>query len=713
MASQFKKHGRRLKNKAKSVLSAQRDPLGRKPEDIQMLERKAKELWHEGHKRQALDFYRLLAVTTYPSARRWMTYAQRAMALGEGHQAALALQSVLDLNPANVTALELLEESVFHLDLKGVSIVSRLGALAESYSEGKVSLGDAYDMFTPRKYDRGLSLLARSDDPAAQRLISLNSVSLEDLTDLVDNAANMDGSAQRLLMKRLLAYNAAAQAKMVAEDMAVTDIPIDSLRRAIRRLLRAGDAERAKTLLSLYLKVEPEDTWAQSKFKDVDSQIARKGGVLSAYQLRKEGFPVPSRKVIPAYEANPATVLYALHNALPHNSAGYATRTHGLLSSLRKTGWDIEGVTRYGYPYDMPGGDQYGELPEVEHVDGVPYRHLSTTPEIPKKKPLQNYVDQYRRRLQWMAKDKQPFVLHAASNHWNGLAAVVAARKLGIPSIYEVRGLWEVTRGSRNPEWAEGGMYKFIAAMERDAATKADRVITITQALADELVERGVDSEKITIVPNGVDAERFKPIVRNEELAESLGITGKTVIGYVGSILDYEGIDMLLDAAAILKERRDDFTVLLVGDGAERVELEHSANQRGLDDVVIFTGRVPHEEVESYYSLIDIAPFPRHALPVCEMVSPLKPLEAMAMEKAVIGSNVRAIEEMIAEGKTGLLHEKDDVESLVDSIEKLLDDPELRSKMGKNAREWVVRERNWDTLTQRVSDVYRELGGVC
>ncbi|OIH81734.1 hypothetical protein BLJ79_22035 [Arthrobacter sp. UCD-GKA] len=252
-------------------------------------------------------------------------------------------------------------------------------------------------------------------------------------------------------------------------------------------------------------------------------------------------------------------------------------------------------------------------------------------------------------------------------------------------------------------------MYKFIARMEADAAKGATRVFTITNALRDEMINRGVEADKIKIIPNGVDTSRFTPIAKDMELAAELGIIGKTVIGYVGSILDYEGIELLLESAAALKLRRTDFHVLIVGDGAELERFKSFTSQNSLADVITFTGRVPHEDVERYYSLIDIAPFPRLPLPVCEMVSPLKPFEAMAMGKAVIASDVAALKEIVTPGINGLLHVKGSALSLTESIEQLLENHELMLRLGSQARKWVVENRDWSQLGTIISDTYEEL----
>ena len=426
-------------------------------------------------------------------------------------------------------------------------------------------------------------------------------------------------------------------------------------------------------------------------------------------ELARNGFPLPEMAAEPAYEARRDHVLYLLHNSLPHHSGGYATRTHGLLTELNRSGWDVDGVTRLGYPYDMPGMADAPDLPAHERIGEVDYHHLLAGRDIEKKNPMFDYTERYADQLLPLAHAERPAIIHAASNHWNGLTAVKTARRLGIPSVYEVRGLWEVTRGSRDPEWARSDQYTYIARMEADAARGATHVLAITEALKDELVARGVDSDKITLVPNGVDTERFTPIPRDEELAESLGVAGKTVIGYVGTIVDYEGLDLLLDAAKQLARSRADFHVLIIGDGAQLEALRATAEAEGLTDVITFTGRVPHEEVERYYSIIDITPFPRLPLPVCEMVSPLKPFEAMAMGKAVVASDVAALAEIVTPGRNGLLHTKGSADSLVEQLERLLDDPAFTRELGLSSRSWVVEHRDWRTLSQRIASIYSTL----
>src|SRR5699024_1994561 len=252
-------------------------------------------------------------------------------------------------------------------------------------------------------------------------------------------------------------------------------------------------------------------------------------------------------------------------------------------------------------------------------------------------------------------------------------------------------------------------MFKYIARMEADAAKAATHVFAITEALREEMIRRGVDGEKIQIIPNGVDTSRFTPIPKDEELATQLGVAGKTVIGYVGSVLDYEGIELMLEAAEVLNRTRQDFHVLIVGDGAELDRFKHHVEDVELEHVVTFTGRVPHEDVERYYSLIDITPFPRLPLPVCEMVSPLKPFEAMAMGKAVVASDVAALKEIVTPGLNGYLHVKGNADSLIEQLTLMLDDPEHTQQIGERARKWVVENRDWSLLAHDMCRTYSEL----
>ncbi len=434
---------------------------------------------------------------------------------------------------------------------------------------------------------------------------------------------------------------------------------------------------------------------------DDDAKAAlHRRSVDAMLELIARGFsytPAPA-----SYTPDPGRVLYVIHSSLPHHSSGYATRSHGLLGGIASYPWRASGVTRLGYPQDL-GSHQKVAVEARSVVDRVTYLRLSRPGPLFNILPKTEYLHDYADALVEIAKRERPQILHAAADCHNGLATNAAARALGIKSIYEVRGLWEVTRGSREPDWMETEVFKLMSELEAQAAREADAVVVITRALGDELVRRGVPREKITLVPNGVDIARFVPRPRDEALATKLGLTGKRVIGYIGSIVDYEGLDLLLHAVARIKQR--DVAVLIVGDGTVLESLKLLARELGIAEDVKFTGRVPHHEVEAHYSLVDIAPFPRKSLPVTEMVSPLKPLEAMAMNKVVVASDVAALAEMIVPGVNGVTFKKDDVEDFTAVLESLLGEGSRPS----GPRDWVQANRSWQALAGIVDELYKHL----
>lgn len=672
-------------------------------EEVLALSRTARD---SGHTAQAAEHLRKFLLEHPADSQGWHLYAARLMEAGNYGAAFEALKNAVAEDPANLDALELLVEA-------GSGNAGRMPAVAEAYAALSEALPDrpeqhrrALDFVVPARLDGALDVLAGSPDRVTRAVVE-QARNPEDAWDYPKPAWLADD--EYVLAQLLFNLQRGHRTKAIELIQQLPDRAVSrwSLRLAIRRDLRTNKMTGAQRLLAEYLRLEPNDGWAKAQDKKL-----RKSTVPTNDQLARQGFPFPRRRPESAYQPVADRVFYLLHNSLPYHSAGYSTRTHGLLTGLRDQGWDVRGVTRLGYPYDMPKMAERGAIGVEDVVDGVPYHRLSVEPGIEKKSPITSYVTRYVQALEEHAQAERPAVIHAASNHWNGLAAVSAANRLGVPSIYEVRGLWEVTRGSRDPEWAKGGMYKFMARMEADAAAEATHVLAITQALKDELINRGVDGEKITVVPNAVNGDRFQPQDRDHDLEASLGLQGKTVIGYVGSVLDYEGLGLLIEAADAMRHRRQDFAVLIVGDGAELEKFQQEIRTRELQDFVTFTGRVPHEEVERYYSLVDIAPFPRLPLPVCEMVSPLKPFEALAMHKAVVASDVAALAEIITPEFNGLLHRKGDTEDLANKLELLLDNPALRTELADRGRTWVLENRQWRDVSRTVSYIYDQLGAT-
>ena len=418
----------------------------------------------------------------------------------------------------------------------------------------------------------------------------------------------------------------------------------------------------------------------------------------------------------PRFDSIANRVCYVLHNTLPYSSGGYATRSHGVASGLHEAGWDVVVLSRPGFPLDIKPDLAEADVSPVDMIDHIPYvRTLA-----PKRKGTsgRQYVMASADAIEARLREYRPSVVVAASNHLTALPALIAARRLGLPFVYEVRGLWEVTRISRDPEFGDSAEFEVIKTLEAGTGQLADHVFTLTEPMREELAERGIAYKNIDLLPNSCDPTRFNPVPRNEELARRLGIPSNVpVIGYVGTFVDYEGLENLTEACALLKKRGIKFRLLMVGNentsdqsrGPITEQIIQVAEQNDFSDWLILTGRVPHEEVEAYYSLVDIAPFPRKPLPVCEMVSPMKPLEALAMEKAVVVSSVRALVEMVQDGKTGLVFEKGNVESLATTLYRLIESPSLRATLGANGRDWVKRERTWAQIGTKAGTILTRL----
>jgi glycosyltransferase involved in cell wall biosynthesis len=464
-----------------------------------------------------------------------------------------------------------------------------------------------------------------------------------------------------------------------------------------------GEIAPARMLISRLEEAEvkkPTTETAQLK-----KRVEQRAALMSADHAFIGRNAAPSRIVT---DPRPDSAAYFLHFTLPYASNGYATRSHGLLKGMRDAGMDVTPFSRAGFPLDMPAFRKTRDIPEEDVVDGITYHRIlgGSRVEDAELDYILRSADQYEQALRWL----RPGVVHAASNYTTGLPALLAARRTGLPFIYEVRGFWEITRATRQAEFESNPQYEMIRSLENLVAREADKVITLTAGMRQQLVESGVPADRISVVPNSVDPSVFHKMPCDEALARKLGIpAGVPVIGYVGSIVGYEGLDDLVSAAAMLRDRGRDFRILLVGDGEAQAALMEQVRELGLKDRVIAPGRVPSTEVTSYYSLIDICPFPRKPILLCEIVSPLKPFEAMAMHKAVVASSVAALAEIVDDGKTGLLFRKGDTADLARALDALIASPELRIRLGDAGRAFIEGQRSWTSAGETIASVYRSL----
>lgn len=397
-------------------------------------------------------------------------------------------------------------------------------------------------------------------------------------------------------------------------------------------------------------------------------------------------------------------ILHVLDHSIPLQS-GYTFRTRAILKEQQALGWRTTQLTS---PKHNPGKD----VPGQEQVDGLDFYRTRDGGLLAGLPVLGQWavISALTARLIQVARQERPDVIHAHSPALNGVAAVRAGRKLGIPVVYEVRGFWEDAAVSHGTS-SEGGLrYRLGRAMETWVLKRADAVTCICEGIRQDLEQRGIPREKITIVPNAVDASRFQPVgARDERLERELGLEGKKVIAFIGSFYDYEGLDLLVAAMPLLLSRRPDIRLLLVGGGQVAEAIESQVKTLGLEDRVIMTGRVPYEEVEAYYSLTDILVYPRKPMRLTELVTPLKPLEAMAQKSMFMASDVGGHKELVRDGVTGTLFRADSVDDLVKTLLDLLEREGEWPAMRDAGRRFVEEERNWVNSVANLKPVYSRL----
>jgi glycosyltransferase involved in cell wall biosynthesis len=428
--------------------------------------------------------------------------------------------------------------------------------------------------------------------------------------------------------------------------------------------------------------------------------------------LLEEGIPRSERlaRRRGSLQPEPGRVLHLVTDALPTTSAGYTIRTHEIVRAQRAAGLDPHVVTRCGYP--VTAGKLDGRRLVV--LDGIPYHRL-LPPVLPAR--ADQAADLGLDLAARLTSNIRPAVLHAASNYANARIALALGHRYQIPIVYEVRGFWEDTWLSRYPDagqLAASELYQGNRDLETRSMLEADLVVTLGEAMRDEIVARGVPAGKVLIVPNAVSEEFLRrPLPDATALREDLRIKAEHyVVGVVTTLVPHEGIGTLLEATRLLADRGVPVRALIVGDGPERAALQRQAADADLGEAVIFTGRVPAARVREFHALLDVFVVPRTRDRVCQLVTPLKPIEAMASGLCVVTSEVKALTEIIKHEVTGALTIPQDPVSLADRLEFLFYSPDIRRKLGDNAREWVARDRTWAHQAERYSGAYARLGGT-
>lgn len=392
-------------------------------------------------------------------------------------------------------------------------------------------------------------------------------------------------------------------------------------------------------------------------------------------------------------------ILHVLDHGLPLHS-GYTFRTRAILTAQIARGWDVAAVT----------GPRQGKTEAAfERIDGIDFHRTVPPRALPAPAGELAEIAAFARRIDAVVEHYRPDVLHAHSPVLGALAALWVARRRGLPLVYEIRAFWEDASVGNGTGREGSARYRATRALETWAVRRADAVAVICEGLRGDLIARGIDAAKIFVSPNGVDLDLFgTPGPRDDALAVELGLDGET-IGFIGSFYDYEGLDDLIAAMPMLVATRPSARLLLVGGGPMESALQAQAGASSVADRIAFVGRVPHDQVERYYGITDVLAYPRKRMRLTDLVTPLKPLEAMAQGRLVAASDVGGHRELIRDGDTGTLFAADDPAAIATALAGLLADRAGWDARRTRARAFVDAERNWALNVSRYQPVYQRL----
>ncbi|MFP5225790.1 MAG: glycosyltransferase [Actinomycetota bacterium] len=419
--------------------------------------------------------------------------------------------------------------------------------------------------------------------------------------------------------------------------------------------------------------------------------------------------PIPGRPE--RYEAVPGRVLHLLKNSMPQHTSGYTARSRYTMLAQRGAGLDPVVVTSLG----QPRLDGLTDFPLVEAVDGIEHHRLDLGDLPYLGLPPHEYLELFA----WTAAEKvralKPAVIHARSG-FRGyeipLVGLALSRHFGIPLVYEASMFLEGT-WTDDVEWMERGeLYRLRTEQENRCMREADHVVTIAESMKQEIVGRGIPSDHVTVIPNGVDPERFQPRPKDPELLRSLGLEDRVVLGYISNIGYREGLDIMVRGLAELISRGEDVGGLIVGDGPQLPALRELAEELGITDRVAITGPVSHEVVADYYAAIDLFVIPRRDERAARLVTPLKPYEAMALGKPLLVAGLPALLEVAEPPLRGAAFTPEDPISMADAATPLIRDHAERERLGEEARRWVLSERTWDRVGPMYRDVYARASEV-
>lgn len=411
--------------------------------------------------------------------------------------------------------------------------------------------------------------------------------------------------------------------------------------------------------------------------------------------------------VTPVQPFSEGRVLHLTTESRPHAATSFTSRIHDNMLAEREAGLEPIVMTALGFPRT----DAREAIPVMEELDGITHHRLDTGIDYSRVA-----ADRWLEDFAWLAYQKvrelRPAALHvaAARNGFEtGLVALALREKTGIPVVYELHSFYEPTLDAV-PDLETGSeVYRRRLDVERLCMLEADAVVATGAAMGDEIVACGVSRDRVTVVPNGITLDHFRPGPRNEALARRYGITGPT-IGYVsGGDHRGEGQEILVKASAILKERGIPFHCVLVGNGDAQSGLESKARLHGVFDRMVFADPGEQGDLADHYGLIDVFVVPHVPQPASTYVEPVAPLHAMAMERPVVVSELPALAGIVDAPRRGRTFTVSDPIDLAGAVQDLLDDPQERRRLGTAGRDWVARERQWTHNGPRYRSVYDDV----
>ncbi|UOD80475.1 glycosyltransferase [Paenarthrobacter ureafaciens] len=476
-----------------------------------------------------------------------------------------------------------------------------------------------------------------------------------------------------------------------------------ALRGIANELRKLGYTSKSQNVLRVVLERNPNEKLA------------------SAIELRDEEVRLFSGAFKPVvqgpferFEAEPNRVLHVVGKVLPTTQSGYTLRTHYTAMAQIQSGMDVHVCNQVGDAVN-------NAAPAQVELDGVTY-HLPTGP-IRLQTALTTWLSANVEELARVTSEVRPSVLHAHSDFFNALSARAVGDYFGIPVIYESRGFWEESWLSRmaqtndiadieafSERWGSPDTYAWRRERERACREAADHVFTLAEVMKRRITAEGCPPEKTSVVPNAVSGDQFPVQTRNADLAAKLGIkSDEIVIGYISSLVEYEGVPVLIEAFSQLRQRLNvPVRLLVVGDGPVLGSLKEQAESLGLHDA-LFTGRVPHEDILDYYGLIEVFVVPRTAAAVCQLVTPLKPFEAFATGRTIVMSDVDALKEIAEASGSAALFQAGNSDSLANVLNELVANPETRSQMAASGAAWVRESRSWEANAAVYNQQYANL----